>query len=408
MGRGPKPANYFGMHRGKGDASVGEVAEFLVGGEGTAAWPRQLHIAQSSDSDTDWAIADQTDPMVFVHSATTPASNYFRMWHNGTTAFLSSTGGTLDLAGVGSVTINEDSNDVDFRVEGANNANMILVDAAQDALSFGGANVDGAAMTFNNTTARTAVLSVGLQHHMPAQTTLVDNPGCVTLAQGASTWYELQTYNNTAGTQTTVTDMATMWIAGAPIGTACNVILTKAAALMVETGNISLGVVGGTGGSLLFAGTTDSTWGINGGASPSDITYVWPQADASCTGDQLSTTTGGVMSWTADTSVRESKELHGIICGDKAYDNITRVPVYEFEYTDDFKNGTNNCGKNPRHATAQYGHSAHPFTGVVADEAPWAMQGEYNRVFSPINAFGQLTAAFQVLANKVETLQGAE
>ncbi len=100
MGRGSKPANYFGMHRGKGDESVGEVMEFLVGGEGTANWPRQMHIAQSGDSDSDWATADSADPIVLIHSTTTPTTDFISLTHDGTNGTISSAGGTLDLDGI--------------------------------------------------------------------------------------------------------------------------------------------------------------------------------------------------------------------------------------------------------------------------------------------------------------------
>ena len=45
---------------------------------------------------------------------------------------------TLKLTGAGSVIVNEDAEDVDFRVEGSSNANLVYVDAGIDSVGFGG------------------------------------------------------------------------------------------------------------------------------------------------------------------------------------------------------------------------------------------------------------------------------
>lgn len=46
--------------------------------------------------------------------------------------------GTIDLQGTGIVTVNDDGLDVDFRVEGLNDANLLVIDAGQDNIGIGG------------------------------------------------------------------------------------------------------------------------------------------------------------------------------------------------------------------------------------------------------------------------------
>jgi hypothetical protein len=142
--------------------------------------------------------------------------------------------------------INEDSLDIDLRIEGATNANMILLDAGQDALSLGGANVDGAALTLNNLTGRTAVTSVGHQLHIPTQATVFDNASG-TVAVGAAAFIGIPTY--TGGTATlTFTDLASLYVEGEPVdgsnvtGTTSWAVLIAANDLGLLTGNVRLGV----------------------------------------------------------------------------------------------------------------------------------------------------------------------
>ena len=113
MARGAKPFNYLGPHRGTGDASVGEVAEYLVGGIGTAAHPRQLHIAQAGDAGTDWGIADSANPLVSIHSTTTPITDYLSLTHDGTNGIINSAGGNISLEIGGTEAVNLTATDLD-------------------------------------------------------------------------------------------------------------------------------------------------------------------------------------------------------------------------------------------------------------------------------------------------------
>lgn len=145
--------DFRGFHRGIGDDSNKPVLEILVGGEGTATYPRSLHIAQSSAETTDWNVSASADPIVYVHSTTTPATDYVSVTHDGTTGTITSAGGILNLTGTGSVVVNEGSGDVDFRVESDAQATCFLVDAGASMVKVG-------ATTAHGTTAGTLGISL--------------------------------------------------------------------------------------------------------------------------------------------------------------------------------------------------------------------------------------------------------
>jgi len=173
----------------------------------------------------------------------------------------------MNIGSDGSVVINDTSADADFRAEGANNANMIVMDAGQDAISFGGANVDGAAFIFNNLTSRTFITSVGSQIHVPAQTTNFDN-GSETISVGAGSFFGIPTWTGDTATLT-ITDSCTVYIEGIPVDST-NVTATRGWAQYIAAGNVRLG------GGLVFINenvNTDSTIGltINQGANDDDI-----------------------------------------------------------------------------------------------------------------------------------------
>lgn len=131
--------------------------------------------------------------------------------------------------------INDDGLDIDFRFEGANNANLIHMDAGQDAISLGGANVDGAALILNNLTDRTAVTVVGNQLHIPSQTQNFDNSSG-TVAVGMTSFFGTPTLTNDSATLT-FTTYATVKINSGPTAST-NVTIDTALALWVAAGAV--------------------------------------------------------------------------------------------------------------------------------------------------------------------------
>lgn len=198
--------NANGFRRTFGDAT-GPQQALLV----PAAY-RVLHFAEAADADTDWNVAAPTHPTFYVHSSTTPATDYISLDHDATDGTLNVAGGNLKLAlagtdiltlttaglmptttntgalgsatlmwedlflasgGVinfdnGNVTIthsagvltvdgaatvfNEAGADLDFRVESADVSSMFVLDAALNAIGIGGAAVTSQTVTITNAT----------------------------------------------------------------------------------------------------------------------------------------------------------------------------------------------------------------------------------------------------------------
>lgn len=86
-------------------AETGDVLEILLPGEGTSTHSRQLHLLQAGDHGLDLNIAAQSNPTFYIHSVTTPITDYLALGgHDGTTASINVVGGTTLAFQVGGTT----------------------------------------------------------------------------------------------------------------------------------------------------------------------------------------------------------------------------------------------------------------------------------------------------------------
>jgi hypothetical protein len=117
---------------------------------GLADANQALHITDKSAIATDFNVAADTHPSVYVHSDTTPATDYVKIYHDATSGFIDVYSGTMALAVDGTteaviastgVTINDGSADRDFRVETNGAQYAIYADGGKDAIVLG-ANAD--------------------------------------------------------------------------------------------------------------------------------------------------------------------------------------------------------------------------------------------------------------------------
>jgi hypothetical protein len=93
---------------------------------------QMLHVTDKAAAATDWGVVSPTHPTLYIHSNTTPTTDYISIGgHDATRASIAVASGTLDITAVGEVTVNDDSADVNFRVESNALANFLLVDAAE-------------------------------------------------------------------------------------------------------------------------------------------------------------------------------------------------------------------------------------------------------------------------------------
>lgn len=91
------PNKYGGFHLSNGDATGKQLTLLLKTDY------EVLHVASAADADTDWNVAAPTNPTVYVHSETTPATDYISLSHDGTAGTITVAGGTLALNGVTSL-----------------------------------------------------------------------------------------------------------------------------------------------------------------------------------------------------------------------------------------------------------------------------------------------------------------
>jgi len=129
------PPKYKGWHWSTRDASNPTLVAVL---DDTS---KQLHFATAADAETDWAVSAATHPTLFIHSETTPSTDYLKIGdHDGTEATIDVVGGTtldFDIAGTTVVTV---INSAGLIV--ADGQGIVVGDESQETISDGGGDTD--------------------------------------------------------------------------------------------------------------------------------------------------------------------------------------------------------------------------------------------------------------------------
>jgi hypothetical protein len=211
---------------------------------------------------------------LYIEGAATEGTNDYAIWVDAGSVLLDgalTVGGNVSLDG-GTFVYNEAGADLDARFEGSSNNRVLNLDAGENALSFGGGNVDGAANIFNNIEKRTAITSVGTQIHKPVQTQNFDNSSG-TIAIGVEAFFGIPTFTNDNATLT-MTNSATVYIQGAPVAGSNVAHTTAGYSLWVDAGNVRFdgastlsGTVTGPSGTWDSGGmdiATSDTYAIDG------------------------------------------------------------------------------------------------------------------------------------------------
>jgi len=236
---------------------------------GLADANQALHVADKSAIATDWNVAADVHPSIYIHSDTTPATDYLKLWHDATSGQIAAVGGTLDLTGATEVSVNTAEVDVNFRVGSANVTNMLLVDAGLDCVSFGAA----AAATGMVQVASTARTLASAAEYAALS---VSPAGAVTTAGDASTSdYIASAYfaepNITNGGGDTITVAATVYIANAPTEGSTNSALYIASGTLNPVGGVSFGANPASAGNIRVPNNT-AVWLARNAANGADIT----------------------------------------------------------------------------------------------------------------------------------------
>lgn len=212
---------------------------------------------------------------------------------------------------------------------------------------------------------------------------------------GIAAQFILKEPNITLGGNT-ATVAATLYVLDAPDEGTTN------AAIYVATGNIMiadasaliLGTAGAATGKMEIDGATSGTVTVTVNAIAGTWTLTLP-ADAGANTEQLATNGAGVTDWAAAGSLKEFKDVHGVLSPGDALDAILGTKVYLFNYkrlTDDGRRTITTLDYDTVYA------------GVMGDEAPWVMQSD-GKIFTPISAFGYTVAAFRAIHNRIETVE---
>jgi len=159
----------------------------------------------------------------------------------------------------------------------------------------------------------------------------------------------------------------------------------------VTGGTLDLGTAGSSLGVLEFNGNTSGTITVQSAAAAGTWTLTLPPDDGDA-GEQLQTNGSGVTTWEAAGSLRQFKHILGRLDPREGLARILAVPVYEFQYWRSEPGG-------PRLSTT--GDYETRYSGVLGDEAPWAMH-HGGRIFSPVSAFGHTVMAIQALATQLQ------
>ncbi|NTV44883.1 MAG: hypothetical protein HGA67_04340, partial [Candidatus Yonathbacteria bacterium] len=146
--------------------------------------------------------------------------------------------------------------------------------------------------------------------------------------------------------------------------------------------------VAGTLG-VIETGTSPQYYSIfQGGDQGGNITYTLPTAVGGA-GQQLTDAAGnGVLSWAAAGSLRELKNIDGVIeHPEEALETLLNTNIYRFHYKEGMGTGD---------ALTEY-------VGVMADEAGWAMHYGGN-VVNPVNTLGYMVLGIQATNKRIDDM----
>mgnify|MGYP003142679624 CR=1 FL=1 len=268
----------------------------------------------------------------------------------------------------GGATFNDTGADVDFRIESDTNANCFVIDGAKGQYGLNTAingsiqyYVAGSFTGASDTRGFFVGPSLTVNSGETCEAFTV-SPTIITHGSGThGNLYGLKVGAlNVTDTGATITNASSAYIDGAP---------TEA------TNNYALWV---NDGAVRF---DSATFAIR------EITYTWPP-DNGDAGEQLQTNGSGTLTWEAAGSSRSLKEKIKEAKPADALKRICQSKVYDFNYKE-IEN------KNKDTETR--------YTGVMAEEAPWAMH--YNgKIFNSISAFGNAALAIQALTEKLDEL----
>lgn len=374
---------------------------------------QMLHITDKGAIATDWAITSPTHPTLYIHSNTTPTTDYISIGgHDATTATIAVASGALNVTATTSITLTPTTDTLL-----ANGTGLVVGHTAQLTISdgdgatnlipelqvVGTAKADSSLLlaAFNTTDNATVAPSLNF---LKSGNAAVGSNTIVAANEilGEITWFGDDGVDYEApAAQIQGIALATPGAGDMP-GAVLVRCTTDAGETLAEVGRFSvaagltLGVAGTSLGKLSMSGNTSGTITINTAAAAGTWTLTLPPDDGDA-GEQLQTNGSGVTTWEAAASLRQVKQIVGAL-DDAAHAALERIcsrSVYAFHYKpkDQLPEKLPSCSDTKTE-----------FRGVMADEYPEVMMWN-GRIFSPISAFGEAMLAIKALAAEVSSLK---
>ena len=381
---------------------------------------KALHITDGADQDTDWNVAADSHPSVYIHSATTPATDYLKLNHDATNGYINAVGGNLALqvAGVTVLTLaaagltipddgllgigTGDTARLSWDTTDAN-ANELLLQ-----MPAGGA-VDVPVLAIGQSIES---VDLGLYNGVVDPRIAMFGVGAVATGPGL----DFRKARGTIAAPTVVTtadDLGTIRAYGA----VANGEYVQAAEIRFDMAG-TIATTRGPG-TITFLTATDAAPSVLTQAMIISAAQKVTIASGECTadfklaltltagadgvgasGEQL--TSGGAAAetnWAAAASLAEFKNIIGERQdAEAALAMLRKTPVYDFRYKtrEQYKGRFDHPLTTGDHETV--------YTGLLAEDAPWAMH-YHGKILNPVNTFGYTVLAIQALAAEVERLQ---
>lgn len=294
-----------------------------------------LHLSDVAAVATDWDVVADTHPSLYVHSDTTPATDYLKFWHDATDGFINAAGGNLVLQSASvelvsfesaKVFFNEPGADIDFQISSNDVAAMFVIDGGLNVLGIG---VAASANSF-----------IGIAH--PAKTLVsaaefasvrVSPAGAITTAADSSTYdYLASLYlaepNIVKGAGDTISLAATLYILDAPTEGTANYAIYVASGLTGVQAITAAGAITANAGVVIASGQTLKLMGAADGYN-NDIVDA-----AACEIISLQGVTTAINELTITNSVAGASVDIGVSGGDAAITlGFTTKGAGQFDFT---------------------------------------------------------------------------
>ena len=381
--------------------STGDASDHsLVLGLGDTS--QMLHVTDLAAIATDWNITSPTHPTVYIHSNTTPITDYLSIGnHDGTTAVIDVVGGTtlaFHIASAADVSISANQLNV------LDGSSLIVGGSTPQTVGAAGtAQVLGTAAADSNLIIgcwSATDTTRGELSFVKSGAAAIGTLGIVANGEnlGGIVWYG----DDGVDLASKAASIEALVSAAPGVGDMAGILTfntstdggeTPVRRASISSDGLRLGLAGTTQGNLLLDGATSGTITVTGAAAAGTWTFTLPP-DNGDAGEQLQTDGNGVSTWEAAGSLRAVKNVIGEISGraGDALRKLLNVGVYDFQYKE-----------KGRPTTGDY--QTH-YTGVMAEELPEVMH-HGGRIFSPVSAFGMALLAIKALAGRVEQLEAA-